>query len=44
MWHWDSAATSSSSGFQRVLSPRNTGSALPAISGRPSALITWSRP
>ena len=41
--HPDSAATSSSSGFHRARSPRNTGSDDAAIAGFPSAEISCAR-
>ncbi len=40
MWHSESDATSSSSGFQRSGAPRNAGSALPEIVGLPSMLTS----
>src|ERR1700684_2735562 len=43
MWHWDSAAVSSSSGFHRPGSPRNDGSELAAMAASPSARTSWSR-
>src|SRR6202034_2968862 len=43
MWHWDSAAVSSSSGFHRLGSPRNDGSELAAMAAGPSARTSWSR-
>src|SRR5580704_19053748 len=43
MWHWDSAAVSSSSGFHRPGSPRNEGSELAAMAAGPSARTSWSR-
>ena len=43
MWHCDSDATSSSSGFQRAGSPRKAGSADPGIVGLPPAEISCVR-
>ena len=43
MWHWDSVATSSSSGFHRSGSPRKAGSELPGSTGLPAPDTSWSR-
>ena len=43
MWHCDSDATSSSSGFQRAGSPRKAGSELPGMVGWPAAEISCAR-
>ena len=43
MWHWLSAATSSSSGFQRSASPRKAGSEEPAIAAGRAVVVSHVR-
>ncbi len=42
-WHWETDASSSCSGFHRAGSPRNAGSELPGMAGRPSAATSCER-